>query len=94
VDRLWEWMRDTFVGIGDLSRRFRDHRHGGVAIMIGLAFPAIIGMIALGTEIPFLLYKKFQMQSVADSAALGGAMALQSGHPAPAVLKCSGDRTF
>lgn len=81
----WKRMRGTLVGITELGRRFRHHRRGGVAIMIGLLLPAIIGMVALGTEISFLLYKKFQMQSVADSAALGAAAALQSGHPAPGI---------
>lgn len=85
MSRLWERMRRRFVGIAALGRRFRYDRGGGVALMIGLALPVIIGMIALGTEISFLLYKKFQMQSVADSAALGGAAALQSGHPAPGI---------
>jgi hypothetical protein len=50
--------------------------------MIGLALPVIVGMVALGTEIAFLLYKQRQMQLVADAAALGAATALQSGHPA------------
>jgi len=53
--------------------------------MIALALPVMIGMVALGTEIGFLLYKQRQMQVVADAAALGGATALQTGHPALAV---------
>ncbi|WP_146030183.1 TadE/TadG family type IV pilus assembly protein [Methylocella silvestris] len=78
-------MRRRFVGIAAFGRRFSLDRRGAVAIMIGLALPVVIGMVALGTEISFLLYKKLQMQAVADSAALGGAVALQSGHPAPGV---------
>ncbi len=56
-------------------------QRGSVALMIGLALPVLIAMIALGTEIAFLLYKQRQAQSAADAAALGGASALQSGHP-------------
>jgi len=53
--------------------------------MIGLALPIVMGMIALGTEIAFLLYKQRQMQSAADSAAFGAATALQTGHPTPLI---------
>jgi Flp pilus assembly protein TadG len=82
VDRLWNRMRGTFIEIAAWGRRFRRSRRGSVAIMIALALPVIIGMVALGTEIAFLLFKQRQMQLVADAAALGGATALQSGHPA------------
>lgn len=58
---------------------------GSVAIQIGLAIVVIVGMVALGVEITFLLYKQRQMQSAADSAALGGAAALAAGYPAVAV---------
>jgi hypothetical protein len=62
-----------------------NRERGGVALMIGLALPVVIGMIALGTEITFLLFKQRQLQAAADASALGGATALQSGHPALAV---------
>ncbi len=42
----------------------------------------ILGMVALGVEITFVLYKQRQMQSAANSAALGGATALMRGYPA------------
>lgn len=58
---------------------------GSVAVMIALALPVLIGLVALGTEITLLLFKQRQMQSAADGAALGAATALQSGHPAPGV---------
>ena len=36
-----------------------EHRErGSVALMIGLALPVLIAMIALGTEITFLLFKQ------------------------------------
>lgn len=53
--------------------------------MIGITMPVALGMLALGSEITFLLYKQRQMQSVADAAALDAATAVQTGHPAPAV---------
>lgn len=55
---------------------------GSVAIQLGLMMTIIIGMVALGVEITFLIYKHRQMQSVADSAALGGAIAKAKGYPA------------
>jgi len=48
-------------------------RRGAVAIQVALMLTAIVGVSALGTEITFLLYKHRQMQSAADSAALGAA---------------------
>jgi Flp pilus assembly protein TadG len=55
---------------------------GSVAIQLGLMMIVILGMVALGVEITFALYKHRQMQSAADSAALGGATALMRGYPA------------
>ncbi len=38
-------------------------------------------MAALGSEIPYMIYKQRQMQTAADSAAFGAAMALGQGYP-------------
>lgn len=73
--------RSVYVRIATLRWRSRESQCGSVALTIGLALPVLIGMVALGMEIGFLLYKQRQMQAVADAAALGGATALQSGHP-------------
>jgi hypothetical protein len=54
---------------------------GGVAIQIGVGLGALVGMLGLGTESTFLIYKHRQMQSVTDSAALSGAMALSQAWP-------------
>lgn len=54
---------------------------GSVAIQLGLMMTIIIGMVALGVEITFLIYKHRQMQAIADSAALGGAIAKAKGYP-------------
>ena len=74
-----------FAAIAAFGRRLRDSRRGGVAITIGLLLPALIGMVGLGTEITYLLFKQRQMQSVADSAAISEATALQHGYPASGV---------
>jgi hypothetical protein len=39
-------------------------------------------MSALGTEIPFVIYKHRQLQNAADAAALGGMVAMNRGYPA------------
>lgn len=49
--------------------------------MIGLLLPVMIGMVALGTEIAYLLNAQRHMQTAADGAALGAATALQKGYP-------------
>jgi hypothetical protein len=71
------------VSIGDLLRA----RRGSVAIQVGLVMTTVLGMIALGTEMTFLLYKHRQMQAAADSAAVGGATALGAGYPADYALE-------
>src|SRR5271166_1330916 len=60
-------------------------RSGSVAIVIALTLPLLIGMVALGTEITFVIYMQRKMQSAADSAALGGATALTRGYPSMTV---------
>ncbi len=45
-------------------------------------FIVLLGFTALATEVGFVLFKQRQMQSAASSAALGGAIALMTGHPA------------
>lgn len=54
---------------------------GSVAIQIGLMLVILMGMVALGTEIVYVLYKHREMQSAADAAALGAATALMTGSP-------------
>ncbi len=68
-------------GFGFLERK--RGRRGSVAVQMGLLMIVLIGMAGLGTEIPYLMYKHRQMQTVADSAALGAAVALSQGYPSP-----------
>jgi Flp pilus assembly protein TadG len=68
----------------------RPGRRGSVAIQMGLLIIVLIGIAGLGTEIPFLMYKHRQMQTVADSAALGAAMALSKGYPSPIATEAYG----
>ena len=60
---------------------FGDDR-GSIAIQVGLAMIAIIGMVSLGIEGGFLLLKHREMQSAADGAAMSGASAIGFGYPA------------
>jgi Putative Flp pilus-assembly TadE/G-like len=60
---------------------------GSVAVLIGVSMSALVGMVALGTEITFVIYKHREMQSAADSAALGSATALQKGYPTDYALE-------
>jgi hypothetical protein len=54
---------------------------GGVAVQIGVGLGVLIGMLGLGTESTFLIYKHRQMQSVSDSAAISAAMAVSQAWP-------------
>jgi hypothetical protein len=71
-----------FIRIGALARKIRLSRQGSVAIQMGLIAAVLIGTAALGVDIGFAIYKHRQMQSAADAAAFGAAIALATGHPA------------
>lgn len=72
---------------GSSLRRIGHERRGSVAIQIALSLTLVIGFVSLGMEIAFLLMKHRQMQSAADGAALGAAVAIESGHPADFVAE-------
>lgn len=57
------------------------NQRGSVAIQVGIMMIAILGFVALGVEITFLLLKHREMQSAADGAAMSGATALSYGAP-------------
>ena len=63
---------------------------GAVAIQMGILLTVLIGMAALGTEIPFVLYKHRQLQSAADAAAFGSAVALSRGYPSNPTVEGQG----
>ena len=69
------------IGILALVQEIVRCRRGSVAIQLGLMMIVVLGMVALGTEITFLMFKHRQMQSAADSAALGAATAIAKGYP-------------
>jgi len=54
---------------------------GSIAIQTALILIALIGMVALGTEMVYLLDKHRQMQSAADAAAMGAVTAMMTGNP-------------
>jgi Flp pilus assembly protein TadG len=71
-----------FTRIAALARNIRQAREGAVAIHMALIFIAMLGMVALATDIGFALYKHRQMQGAADAAAFGAAIAKSTGYPA------------
>ncbi len=79
---FWTELAAGLIRIGALARRLFRSRRGSVAIMMGALLAVLVGMVALGTEITFVLYKQRQMQSAADTAALSAATALSKGYPA------------
>jgi hypothetical protein len=56
-------------------------QRGSVAVMVGFMIIALMGMVALGSEVVFVLYKHRQMQMVADVSALSASVALATGYP-------------
>lgn len=73
--------------IAALLRNLARARRGSVAIQIALMLTALLGVIALGTEIGFLLYKHRQMQAASDGAAFGAAVAVSKGYPTDYTLE-------
>jgi Flp pilus assembly protein TadG len=69
-----------FTRIVALAQKIRQSRQGAVAIQMGL-IASLIGMGALASEIGFVTYKHRQMQSAADAAAFGAAIALSQSPP-------------
>jgi Flp pilus assembly protein TadG len=68
----------------------RSSRRGSVAIQMAIMMTVLIGMAGLGTEVPYMMYKHRQMQTAADSAALGAAVALTQGYPANIATEADG----
>jgi Flp pilus assembly protein TadG len=79
---LWRLSTGMLTCIVGLSRTFQSSRRGSVAIQMAILMTVLIGMAGLGTEVPYMMYKHRQMQTAADSAALGAAVALAHGYPA------------
>jgi Flp pilus assembly protein TadG len=76
-----------FTRIIALARNIRQSRQGAVAIHMGLIIASLIGMGALASEIGFVTYKHRQMQSAADAAAFGAAIALSQSTTADYTLQ-------
>jgi hypothetical protein len=74
-------------GVTIFARGILRHKRGSVAIQIALLMTVLIGMVALGTEITFLMYKHRQMQSAADAAAFGAGTAIAKGYPVDFTLE-------
>lgn len=87
-----KWSRQP----GSSRWRFATEKRGSVAIQIAIMLTVILGFVSLTTEVGFILLKKREMQSAADSAAVSGATAITRGTPsnyqveAQAVASASG----
>ncbi|HLZ66519.1 MAG TPA: pilus assembly protein TadG-related protein [Aliidongia sp.] len=53
-----------------MVRRFGADRFGGVAVMVALALPVLLGFGAIGTEVGMWLLTQRRMQGAADAAAV------------------------
>jgi hypothetical protein len=67
-----------------------ESRQAGVAVLAAIMLPVLFGMAALGTETVFLIYVRSEMQTAADSAALGAATALAKGYPSNIATEAQG----
>ncbi|MFQ5784777.1 MAG: pilus assembly protein TadG-related protein [Alphaproteobacteria bacterium] len=66
------WRLDTLL---DLYARARDTR-GAIAVVTALLFPVIAGFAGLGVDVGYWYQARRWLQTVADSAAIGGAREL------------------
>jgi Flp pilus assembly protein TadG len=62
--------------MGPLRGLFWHDRRGGVAIIIALLLPGLVGMVSAATEYASALNRRSELQAAADSAALGAARGL------------------
>ncbi len=83
----WTALASGIIRTVAFARALLSCQRGSVAIMLGVSLSVLLGMVGLGTEITFVIYKHRQMQSAADSAALGAATALARGYPVDYALE-------
>lgn len=83
----WTALTSGIIQTVAFARELLSCQRGSVAIMLGVSMSVLLGMVGLGTEITFVIYKHRQMQSAADSAALGAATALARGYPVDYALE-------
>lgn len=62
------------IRLMSLLRRFFADRRGAVSIITALALPALIGTLALGTEVSYWLVKNRSLQNAADSAVIAASI--------------------
>ncbi len=64
-------------------RRFAGNTRGAVAVMAALAFPVLVGGMALGTEAGYWYMSQRKLQQASDLAAYAAAVQLRSGRGMP-----------
>jgi len=78
----------AIMSLNDLEGEASETTHawnsgrGSVAVFLGLMLSVLIGFAALGTEVVYAMVLQRQMQATASAAAVSGAIALMTLHPA------------
>lgn len=72
-------------------RRVKSDRRGGVAVMMALLAPVLIGFFGLGVEFGFWMFRSNQLQNAADVAAFAAAAELRSGDGEAAMKSAASD---
>ena len=68
--------RTARLQVGSSVREFYRDPRGGVAVILALVLPSLVGMVSAATEYASALSRKSELQTAADSAALGAARGL------------------
>ena len=67
------WQRVNVKKIASSLAGFFADQRGGIAVMMGLLFPVVLGALGIGFEISNWYMKKRAMQNAADAAAIAAA---------------------
>jgi hypothetical protein len=67
------WQRVNLKKIAPSLARFSADQRGGIAVMMGLLLPVLLGALGIGFEISNWYMKKRAMQNAADAAAIAAA---------------------
>ena len=82
-------MKCEFEPVDRPSTDARRAERGTVAVITAISLTAVLGFVALGTEVVFVLLKQRELQSTASTAALAGATAIQAGYTSKAAIEAN-----
>ncbi|HEU0149554.1 MAG TPA: pilus assembly protein TadG-related protein [Bradyrhizobium sp.] len=69
-----------------MAKNFWTDRAGSVGLLVGIAFPVLVGAAAIGNEYSHLVVRRSNLQQAADSAALAAAQQLKLANTSDAVV--------